>query len=402
MRPRLPGVTGVAQEAERGVARQCRQAATADPVGEVVHQPEPRPGHVARPFDARGQHHDRALRRRAGHRQGRRGQRAPLPGERRDHGRQHQRRDGQHRERPVAGRARRGHGEGSGQRGARALRRSGQPRRGRRHRHCRRRGLRVDRGGIDDRHRGDRRGIRVRRGGHGRRVLDRGLRDPAEAEARHRADHPLFVAVVADRAPAAQDDLGELRIGDIAAREHRAGELVAIDGALAVLDQVHQALEHPRRQRHRGIVVQQLALGQVQHVAAEAITHVRHGIRMRDLASARMGRTSCRSRRRAWNRPARGSVRRAGGGIRRCSRTPAGNSRDSARFEHGDALFPTAELTVPCSRPCRRAPRCPAPGGALLRGFLFRFRPPAPSDRAARRGPPPDRRCARCARATSG
>src|SRR3546814_859581 len=77
------------------------------------------------------------------------------------------------------------------------------------------------------------------------------------------------------------------------ARKHHARQLVAVHGALAVLDQVHQALEYPRRQRDRRAVVQQLALGQVQHVAPEAITHVRHGIRVRGRACARMGRTSC-------------------------------------------------------------------------------------------------------------
>ena len=83
-------------------------------------------------------------------------------------------------------------------------------------------------------------------------LLDDGdVGDPAIAEARHRADHVLRLAVVVDRAARAQHGLAELRIGDIDALPDRGDELVLADRAVAVLDQVGKTIERARRDRDR-------------------------------------------------------------------------------------------------------------------------------------------------------
>src|SRR5690606_9064604 len=59
----------------------------------------------------------------------------------------------------------------------------------------------------------------------------------------------------------AQDDLAQLRVGHVVAAERGLPQLVAVDRAVAVLDQVAQAFEHARLQRHERVVAAQFALG---------------------------------------------------------------------------------------------------------------------------------------------
>jgi hypothetical protein len=66
--------------------------------------------------------------------------------------------------------------------------------------------------------------------------------------ARDRADHALRMAVIADGAARAQHDLAELRIRDIRTPEYRFDQFIAMHRALAMPDQVFEALETASRQ----------------------------------------------------------------------------------------------------------------------------------------------------------
>ena len=94
---------------------------------------------------------------------------------------------------------------------------------------------------------------------------------PAEPEPRHGADRALLLSVVADRAPRAQHDLRQLRIGDIGPAEDGAHEFVAADGAVAVFDQGLQAFEDARGQRLRHAVQAELASREVEHARTETV-----------------------------------------------------------------------------------------------------------------------------------
>ncbi len=122
---------------------------------------------------------------------------------------------------------------------------------------------------------------------------DARLRHPPIAILRHRADAALVVAVVADRASRTQHDLAELRIGNVDAAPERSDELVAPDRTLAVLDQVHEAVEHARRHRDRRAAPRELAGRTVETVFAELIRRrLDHAMRAEHSRSA--GRRSTR------------------------------------------------------------------------------------------------------------
>jgi hypothetical protein len=107
----------------------------------------------------------------------------------------------------------------------------------------------------------------------------RDLGHPAEPEPRHGADRALTLAVVADRPPRPQHHLRELRVGYVRAAEDRLHQLVAIDRAIAMLDQATQALEDAGGQRDGKAVAPQLMLGEIEDMIAEAIADGRHGYR---------------------------------------------------------------------------------------------------------------------------
>ena len=94
---------------------------------------------------------------------------------------------------------------------------------------------------------------------------------PAEPEPRHGADRALLLSVVADRAPRAQHDLRQLRIGDIGPAEDGAHEFVAADRAVAVFDQGLQAFEDARGERLRHVVQAELASREVEHARTETV-----------------------------------------------------------------------------------------------------------------------------------
>ena len=122
---------------------------------------------------------------------------------------------------------------------------------------------------------GDRRGWRrdcfVRRRHPCSRLQHFRFRHPAESEARHRADHALFLAIVAHGAPGPQHDLAQLGIRHVVTAEHRHRQLIAPDRTVPVLDQVLQAFQHPRGHRHRAAKQTQLARAAIQQVIGKAV-----------------------------------------------------------------------------------------------------------------------------------
>src|SRR3546814_14771624 len=114
-------------------------------------------------------------------------------------------------------------------------------------------------------------------------TLFRSRRQPAEPIARYGADRVLLLAIVPDRAAAAQHRLRQLRIGDVGTAEHGLHQFVAADRAIAVLDQATQAFEHACRQGDDVAAMEQLVLWQVEDVFAEAIACDRHGHRNRGM-----------------------------------------------------------------------------------------------------------------------
>ena len=99
--------------------------------------------------------------------------------------------------------------------------------------------------------------------------VDLGFGDPAEAEPRHGADCVLGMPVVADRPARTQHDLADLRIGHVAAAEHRKSKFVPADGAIAMLDQVTQTVECTHGKRDRRPIAGELTDGRIKDERAE-------------------------------------------------------------------------------------------------------------------------------------
>src|SRR3546814_13432414 len=85
-------------------------------------------------------------------------------------------------------------------------------------------------------------------------TLFRSRRQPAEPIARYGADRVLLLAIVPDRAAAAQHRLRQLRIGDVGTAEHGLHQFVAADRAIAVLDQATQAFRSEERREGKECV----------------------------------------------------------------------------------------------------------------------------------------------------
>jgi hypothetical protein len=142
-----------------------------------------------------------------------------------------------------------------------------------------------------------------------RRVDDPRRRDPAEAEARHGADRVLHLAVVAHRAPRAQHDLADLRIGHVAAPEHRLRQLVAADRAFAVHDEILQAVERARRQHDRRTVARELAGRGVEQERPEDV-RPKASVCLRHAQLFWLAQGACRQRRAGGDRPSTCGARR--------------------------------------------------------------------------------------------
>ncbi|PZQ15428.1 MAG: hypothetical protein DI564_08840 [Rhodanobacter denitrificans] len=249
----LAGGRVVAQHRHHVLARRDALAGLAQAAGDELHDAEPQPGPLGRRIDRGRQDRDqvvglhRSAGRAAAHGRRRRRRRRAVPqpqcGER--DADQHEHRD---RERGPT---------------ARGTQRCGR----RRHRRFRHGHGRI----------GERRRVRSRRGSRhrfGRRRLGgllarHDLGDPAVAEAGYRADRLLRLAGVADRAPRLQHDLGQLGVSDVGLAPDRGHQLVAADRAVAVLDQIGQAVEHARRQRTQAAVLGQLARRKIDQMGTE-------------------------------------------------------------------------------------------------------------------------------------
>ncbi|MDC8012236.1 hypothetical protein OD750_006710 [Tahibacter sp. BL] len=249
---RVGVVAGLAQHREHAFARGHRDAAGAQALGDEIHAAEPHPRLFGAVRSGQRQH-QRGLRARGMQRRGAyRGRSRRLAHARREESPQP--RDDEH------------GGDRDDQCDARA-----RPR-GRRRRLRRQ----FDDEAVRPRHRRERRigetfpdvignGVGEDQGDRLRRC------DPAIAEARHRRYRMLRGAVVVDRAARAQHELAELHVGHVDAAVHGRRELVAADGALALLDEIHEQIEHAPRTRHGLAVARQFARRGVQPESTEAV-----------------------------------------------------------------------------------------------------------------------------------
>ena len=99
---------------------------------------------------------------------------------------------------------------------------------------------------------------------------------PAIAEARHRADHALRVAGIAERTTCARQGLAEQGVVHVDAAPHGADQLVAADHALAFFEQVDDAVERLQRQRNHVAIAAQFARRNVELEAFEAVAPGKH------------------------------------------------------------------------------------------------------------------------------
>ncbi len=112
-------------------------------------------------------------------------------------------------------------------------------------------------------------------------------RDPAVAEARHRTQHLLFVAAVAEHAPRLHHGLVQHRIGDVRAAPDRRDQLVAPDRALAMRKQVRDAVEHRRRKHDEFAVAPHFARAGIELDHTDGAMHAPGGGWLRSLALRR-------------------------------------------------------------------------------------------------------------------
>ncbi len=99
---------------------------------------------------------------------------------------------------------------------------------------------------------------------------------PAVAEAEHRPDRGLLAAGVPDRTPRPQQGLCEYRIADVHTSPHGRNQFVAADRPFALIEQIRQAIERFRRQRHAFGTVPELARGRIDDEIGETENRVRH------------------------------------------------------------------------------------------------------------------------------
>lgn len=105
---------------------------------------------------------------------------------------------------------------------------------------------------------------------------------PAIAEARQGADRVLLVGAVADRLPCTGHDLAEQVVGDRDPSPDGGDQLIPADGAVAVLEQVGQGVEHARLDGEQPVRVIEFPPRRNQAEGAEAVrgcVHSAHEIR---------------------------------------------------------------------------------------------------------------------------